>query len=114
MLSDDILTAPAEAVVIPMDSECMAFSVQTATALRAAGIKTQVYFENRKFKQKIGFADKAGIPFALIVGGDEAAAGVVSLKDMKAGTQEKLAPAAAAEKILASLSERRACKVIKG
>ena len=67
----DILTAPAEAVVIPMDTDCMAFAVETATALRAEGVKTQIYFENRKFKQKIGFADKSGIPFALIIGGDE-------------------------------------------
>ena len=114
MLSEDILTAPAEAVVIPMDTDCMAFAVETATALRAAGVKTQIYFENRKFKQKIGFADKSGIPFALIIGGDEAAAGVVSLKDMAAGTQEKLTPAEAAAKINAALAPRRRTQAIRG
>ena len=114
MLSEDILTAPAEAVVIPMDGDCMAFAVETATALRAAGVKTQIYFENRKFKQKIGFADKSGIPFALIIGGDEAAAGVISLKDMAAGTQEKLAPAEAAAKINAALAPRRKTQAIRG
>ena len=113
MLSKDILTAPAEAVVIPMDEGCMAFAVETATALRSAGVKTQIYFENRKFKQKIGFADKAGIPFALIIGGDEAAAGVVSLKDMTAGTQEKLSPADAAAKINAALAPRRTAQAIR-
>ena len=114
MLSKDILTAPAEAVVIPMDTDCMAFAVETATALRAEGVKTQIYFENRKFKQKIGFADKSGIPFALIIGGDEAAAGVVSLKDMAAGTQEKLTPAEAAAKINAALAPRRRAQAIRG
>ena len=114
MLSKDILTAPAEAVVIPMDTDCMAFAVETATALRAEGVKTQIYFENRKFKQKIGFADKSGIPFALIIGGDEAAAGVVSLKDMAAGTQEKLTPAEAAAKINAALAPRRRAQAICG
>ena len=114
MLSKDILTAPAEAVVIPMDTDCMAFAVETATALRAEGVKTQIYFENRKFKQKIGFADKSGIPFALIIGGDEAAAGVVSLKDMAAGTQEKLTPAEAAVKINAALAPRRRAQAIRG
>jgi len=88
--------------------------VETATVLRAAGVCTQVYFEDRKFKQKIGYADKSGIPFALIVGGDEAAAGAVSVKDMAAGTQEKLPPAAAAEKILAALEERRSARIILG
>ncbi len=88
---------------------------ETATALRAEGVKTQIYFENRKFKQKIGFADKSGIPFALIIGGDEAAAaGVVSLKDMAAGTQEKLTPAEAAAKINAALAPRRRAQAIRG
>ena len=91
----------------------MAFAVETATALRSAGVRTQIYFENRKFKQKIGFADKAGIPFALIIGGDEAAAGVVSLKDMTAGTQEKLSPADAAAKINAALAPRRTAQAIR-
>ena len=112
MLSENILTAPAEAVVIPMSAAEMGFAVETATVLRAEGIKTQVYFEDRKFKQKIGFADKAGIPFALIIGGDEAAAGVASVKDMVSGTQEKLTPADAAAHINAALTPRRRCFVI--
>ena len=114
MLSEDVLTAPAEAVVIPMDRECVAAAVRCATALRDAGIRTQVYFEDRKFKQKIAYADKAGIPFALIIGGNEAAAGVVGLKDMAAGEQETLSPEAAAEKINAALAERRAGRLISG
>ncbi|MBR6209192.1 MAG: histidine--tRNA ligase [Oscillospiraceae bacterium] len=112
MLSQALLTAPAEAVVIPMGEDCRAFAVETATALRQANIRTAVYFEDRKFKQKIGYADKAGIPFALIVGSDEAAAGLVSVKDMASGAQEKLTPARAAERINAALEERRAAKPI--
>ena len=114
MLSDEILTAPAEAVVIPMDGECMSAAVETATVLRSEGVKTQIYFENKKFKQKIGFADKSGIPFALIIGTDEAASGTVSLKDMTAGTQEKLTPAEAAARINAALGERRKAQPIRG
>ena len=52
--------------------------------------------------------------FALIIGGDEAAAGVVSLKDMAAGTQEKLTPAEAAAKINAALAPRRRAQAIRG
>lgn len=114
MLSEGLLTAPAEAVVIPMDAECMAFAAETATVLRAAGVRTQVYFEDKKFKQKIAYADKAGIPFALIIGGNEAAQGVAALKDMASGKQETLSPADAAEMINAALAERRACRLIGG
>ena len=113
LLSEDLLTAPAEAVVIPMDETCMAFAVAAATQLREKGVRTQVYFENKKFKQKIGYADKAAIPFALIIGETEAAAGVAAVKDMATGAQESLTPAAAAEKINAALRSRRACALIR-
>ena len=113
MLSQEGITAPAEAVVIPMDSGCMAFAVETATVLRNAGIRTQVFFEDKKFKQKMSFADKAGIPFALIIGENEAAAGVAAVKDLTAGAQESMTPAAAAEKISAALAGRRSCAVIR-
>ena len=113
MLSDEVITAPAEAVVIPMDAAQMAFAVETATALRSAGVRTQVYFEEKKFKQKMSYADKAGIPFALIIGENEAAAGVAAVKDLTAGTQESMAPAEAGAKIAAALAARRGCAVIR-
>ena len=113
MLSEQMLTAPAEAVVIPMDKTCMAFAVETATALRSAGVRTQVYYEDKKFKQKMSFADKSGIPFVLIIGGDEAAEGVAAVKDMSTGAQEKLRPAEAGARICAALAQRRDCKVIQ-
>ena len=114
MLSEELLTAAAEALVIPMDESCTAFAARTATVLRAAGIRTQVYFEDKKFKQKMSYADRSGIPFALIIGGNEAAAGVAGLKDMAAGTQETLSPQEAADKIAAALASRRNCAVIRG
>ena len=113
MLSDEVITAPAEAVVIPMDAAQMAFAVETATALRSAGVRTQVYFEEKKFKQKMSHADKAGIPFALIIGENEAAAGVAAVKDLTAGTQESMTPAEAGAKIAAALAARRGCAVIR-
>ena len=113
LLSEELLTAPADAVVIPMGPELLPFAVETATVLRGAGVRTQVYFEDRKFKQKIGFADKARIPFALLIGEDEQRERVVSVKDMATGAQEKLPPAAAAERVLTALAARRACTVIR-
>ena len=114
MLSGDLLTAPAEAVVIPMDASCMPSAVKTATVLRENGIRTQVYFEDKKFKQKISYADKTGIPFALIIGETEAASGTAAVKDLRSGIQESLSPEAAAEKITAALRERRESRLIRG
>ena len=114
MLSEDILTAPADAVVIPMSGEVMAQAVSAATVLRAAGVKTQVYFEERKFKQKMTYAGKSGIPFALILGEDEAAQGVAAVKNMATGEQLSLTPEAAAAHINAALEGRRRGRVIVG
>ncbi|MCQ2439240.1 MAG: histidine--tRNA ligase [Oscillospiraceae bacterium] len=113
MLSEELLTAPAEAVIIPM-GDVRAFAVEAATVLRAAGIKTQVYFEEKKFKQKIGYADKSGIPFAVIVGEDECAKGVLGVKDMQSGEQRELTPSEAAAYINSQLAARRSCTVIRG
>ena len=113
MLSDELITAPAEAVVIPM-GDVLDASVSAATVLRAAGIRTQVYFENKKFKQKIGYADKSGIPFAVLIGENEAAEGKVAVKDMKSGEQLTLSADEAAAHINAALRERRLAKLIRG
>ena len=112
MLSEELLTAPAEAVVIPM-GDVRAFAVEAATVLRGAGIKTQIYFEDKKFKQKITYADKSGIPFAVIVGEDEAAQGVVAVKDMHSGEQRSLTPPEAAAYMNEQLALRRSCTVIR-
>ena len=113
MLSDELITAPAEVVVIPM-GDVLDASVSAATVLRAAGIRTQVYFENKKYKQKIGYADKSGIPFAVLIGENEAAEGKVAVKDMKSGEQRTLSADEAAAHINAALRERRLAKLIRG
>ena len=89
MLSDRMVTAPADVLVIPMSDDLQA-AIQTATALRDAGIRTQLYTEKKKFKARIGYADKLGIPYAVFLGEDEIAQGVVSCKDLAAGTQQTL------------------------
>jgi histidyl-tRNA synthetase len=112
MLSEGMVTAPAEALVLPM-GDTLPAAIEAATALREAGVRTQVYFEQKKFKAKLGYADKLGIPFAVIVGEDEAADGMVSVKDLAAGEQVTLTPSEAAGHIHAALVGRRACRPIR-
>ena len=53
-----------------------------ATQLRQAGVRTQLYTEQKKFKQKMTYADRIGVPYVLFLGDDEIAQGTVSVKDM--------------------------------
>lgn len=80
------LKSPADVLIIPM-TEDMSSAVETSAKLRAEGIRNQVYLEQKKFKAKIGYADKLGIPFCIFLGEDEIAAGKVSLKNMVDGNQ---------------------------
>ena len=99
MLNPDLLTAPADVLVLPM-TEDLAPAITFATALRRAGVRTQLYAEPRKFKQKMAYADKLRVPFAALLGEDEIAQGKVSLKDMATGTQSLLSPEEAARLVL--------------
>ena len=112
LLSDDIVTAPCDALVIPM-TEDAGFAISAATALRAGGVRTQLYGEKKKFKAKMSYADKLKVPFVVLVGEDEINEGVLSVKNMQTGEQVKLSPAAAAEHIAAVIKERNSGAVIK-
>ena len=112
MLSDEIVTAPADALIIPMTDD-LSFAVQTATTLRDTGLRTQLYTEQKKFKAKMSYADKLGFPFVVLIGEDEIAAGKVALKDMATGVQTLVTPAEAAETVTAVIAEKNGAKVIK-
>ena len=111
LLSDTGVTAPCDALVIPMTEE-LSFAVSAATVLRDHGIRTQLYTEQKKFKARMGYADKLRVPYAVIIGGDEAAEGVLSVKNMRTGEQVKLTPLAAAEAIRAGVAEMDSGSII--
>jgi histidyl-tRNA synthetase len=54
-----------------------------AQTLRAAGLASEVYPEKKKLAVQFAYAEKRGIPLALVCGADEAAAGTVGLKDLR-------------------------------
>ena len=112
LLSDEIVTAPCDALVIPMTEEA-GFAISAATVLRAGGVRTQLYGEKKKFKAKMSYADKLKVPFVVLVGEDEINEGVLSVKNMQTGEQVKLSPADAAEHIAAVIKERNSGAVIK-
>ena len=106
MLNDKVPMAPADALILPM-TEDLSAAVELATTLRSRGLRAQLYTEAKKFKAKMNYADKLGVPFVLFLGEDEISAGIVTCKNMKTGEQEKLSPAVAAEKIAAYVDEQK-------
>lgn len=88
-LNDTLNDAPADVLLLPMTDD-MSASIKLATALRGADIRTQIHSEDKKFKQKIGYADKLSIPYVIFLGEDEIASGLSTIKDMVTGEQVKL------------------------
>ena len=95
LLNPELPSAPADALVLPM-TENIAAAISLAEVLRNQGLRVQLYGEQKKFKQKMTYADKLAVPFAVLLGEDEITAGVCSVKNMKTGQQVKLSPEEAA------------------
>jgi len=111
LISTTLNTAPADVLILPMTDD-LAPAIRLATELRDCGIRTQLYSEKKKFKAKIGYADKLSIPYVIFMGEDEIAQGVCSVKEMATGEQVTVTAADAAAKILAGLEAGKNGKVI--
>ena len=103
LLADTPPAAPADVLVIPMD-DALDYPIRATTALRAAGIRTQLYCESRKLKAKIAYADKLHIPYAVFIGEQEAAEGSVTIKDLRSGEQRREPLEAACARLSAALA----------
>ena len=103
LLNPALPSAPADALVLPM-IEDPAPAIALSQALRAAGVRVQLYAEKKKFKQKMSYADKLAVPYAVLLGEDEIAQGKCSVKNMVTGEQVTLTPEEAAQHILDGLA----------
>ena len=103
LLNPALPSAPADALVLPM-TETPAAAIALAETLRSAGLRVQLYCEQKKFKQKMAYANKLKVPFAVLLGEDEIAEGVCSVKNMVTGEQQKLTPEAAAAYIKSAVN----------
>ncbi|MBY0136224.1 histidine--tRNA ligase [Paracoccus yeei] len=85
-------TEPGPVVVTVMDRDRMADYQAMVAELRAAGIRAEVYLGNPKnFGNQLKYADKRASPIAIIQGADEAARGVVQVKDLILGARIAMA-----------------------
>ena len=111
LLNPDLPTAPADVLILPMTAE-LSPAVTLATRLRAAGVRTQLYTEQKKFKAKMSYADKLGVPYVVFLGDDEIAGNVVACKDMASGEQTTLPFAETLALIQTGLAKRNEGAVI--
>ena len=82
-----------DVLVALMDDAMLPDALALSQRLRAAGLNVETKLEPRKLAKQLQYADRAGIRFVAIRGEDEAARGVVAVKDMRSGDQFELAEA---------------------
>ena len=98
LLNPDLPAAPADVLVLPMTGDAGP-AISLAQTLRESGLRVQLYGEQKKFKQKLAYANKLGVPYVVLLGEDELAAGKCALKDMRTGQQLLVTAQEAAQQI---------------
>jgi histidyl-tRNA synthetase len=103
-LAADAAATATQVLVTLLGEGNVGASFRVASALRAAGVRTEVYAdESRPLKAQLTFANKKGIPLVAIVGDAEREAGTASIRDLGSGAQETLGVSAAVERARALL-----------
>jgi histidyl-tRNA synthetase len=96
-LRDAGIVAAAESsvdvLVALLDDAGLDHALALSQRLRAEGFNVETQLEPRKLAKQMQYADRSGIRFVVIRGEDEAARGVVALKDLRRGAQFEIAEA---------------------
>jgi histidyl-tRNA synthetase len=90
-LKPNLKPSPTRALVTVFSPDMMGNSARLAAALRLSGINTELYPDAVKLDRQLKYANVNGIPFVIIVGPDEAAAGKATVKDLGTGKQQAVA-----------------------
>ena len=72
------------------DAAAQTYGLKLLRQLRQAGIKAEIYPETAKLKKQFEYADRKQIPFVLIIGSEEMETGLLSLKNLETGEQQKV------------------------
>jgi histidyl-tRNA synthetase len=60
------------------------------SSLRNSDIATEIYPEAAKMKKQMEYANRRGIPYVILIGSEELASGVATVKDMRSGEQREV------------------------
>jgi histidyl-tRNA synthetase len=111
MFPADAEATAADVLVTLFEGEDAGEALRLARDLREAGLRVEVYPEAEKLGKQFKYAAATGVPRVAVLGSDERARGIVTIKDMKTGRQDAV-PRAQLPGWLAA--ERRASRAEEG
>jgi histidyl-tRNA synthetase len=106
MFPPNLTTTAVDVMMAVFDASDAPHALRVAGLLRQSGLRVLVYPDADKIGKQIKYADSLGIPFVAILGGNEVAAGTVTVKNLTAQTQATYDQAAAGGAILEGLKQR--------
>lgn len=83
--------AGTKVLISNFDQEAERYALPILQQLRQANIAAELYPASAKLKKQMSYADDKRIPYVILIGSDEMQTGLLTLKDMKSGQQQKLA-----------------------
>ena len=83
-------TITTQIMLTNFDKEAQKYGLGILTQLRKAGVKAEMYPDASKLKKQFDYADRKKIPYVVIIGSEEMESGVLSIKNMQSGEQQKL------------------------
>jgi histidyl-tRNA synthetase len=94
-----LLIEKTDAAIIAMGDAAAVKAITIARAMRDSGLSVEMFSPQRKLKALLSRANKIGARYAVIIGENEIAKGVVVLRDLSASTQREISEAAVSEAI---------------
>jgi len=81
------------------DKEGESYALPLLQQLRSKEINSELYPAGAKIKKQMEYANNKQIPYTIVIGSDEMQSGLLSLKDMTSGLQDKLTADQVIEKL---------------
>ena len=72
------------------DADAELYALPVLQQMRVNDIAAELYPSSAKLKKQMSYADNKKIPFVVLIGSDEMSSGLLTLKDMRTGEQQKL------------------------
>ncbi|MFH1011548.1 MAG: His/Gly/Thr/Pro-type tRNA ligase C-terminal domain-containing protein, partial [bacterium] len=79
-----------DVLIAQFDEEGLSAALALATRLRKADFRVEVWYEPNRLKKQLAYADRQKIPFVVLLGPDERAAGQVTVKSLATGEQKTI------------------------
>lgn len=103
-----------QVLMTQMDAALLGDYAQLASLLRSAGINTELTLESGKLGKQLKYAAKAGIHFAIIMGSEEQARGVVQVKDLRKEEQFEVPRDQLVAQLKVEIEQARALDAVAG